>query len=91
MAFARRWAAAAARSSNRANPLLMFGLALVLVCLVLAAQFNSFRDPLAVLVSLPVGVAASVASPRERRGTQRSRSRWRSRRLSSLWGGLRLA
>ncbi|MCB9665363.1 MAG: efflux RND transporter permease subunit [Alphaproteobacteria bacterium] len=39
---------------------LMFVLALVLVYLVLAAQFDSFVDPVPILVSLPVAVAAGL-------------------------------
>ncbi len=41
---------------------LVFGLALALVFLVLAGQFDSFRDPLPILVSLPVGVAGGLGT-----------------------------
>ncbi len=41
---------------------LVFGLAIVLVFLVLAAQFDSFFDPVPILVSLPVAVAAGVGA-----------------------------
>ena len=39
---------------------LLFGLSLILIFLVLAAQFNSFRDPLVVLVSVPLSIFGAV-------------------------------
>lgn len=39
-----------------------FGLALVFIYLVLAAQFESFRDPLVILLSVPLAVAGAVAA-----------------------------
>ena len=41
---------------------MVFGLALVLVYLVLAAQFNSFLDPVPILISLPVAVAGGIGA-----------------------------
>jgi len=39
---------------------LLFSVAMVLIFLVLAAQFNSFRDPLVVLVSVPLSIFGAV-------------------------------
>jgi multidrug efflux pump len=39
-----------------------FGLALVFIYLVLSAQFESFRDPLVILLSVPLAVAGAVAA-----------------------------
>ncbi len=39
-----------------------FALALVLVYLVLAAQFESFRDPLTILMTVPLALAGALAS-----------------------------
>jgi multidrug efflux pump len=38
----------------------LFGISLLVIFLVLAAQFNSFRDPLIVLVSVPMSVFGAV-------------------------------
>jgi multidrug efflux pump len=38
----------------------LFGLSLLLIFLVLAAQFNSFRDPLVVLVSVPLSIFGAM-------------------------------
>jgi multidrug efflux pump len=38
----------------------LFGLSLTLIFLVLAAQFNSFRDPLVVLVTVPLSIFGAV-------------------------------
>ena len=38
----------------------LFGLSLILIYLVLAAQFNSFRDPLVVLVSVPLSIFGAI-------------------------------
>ncbi|MHA7816627.1 MAG: efflux RND transporter permease subunit [Pseudohaliea sp.] len=38
----------------------LFGLSLILIFLVLAAQFNSFRDPLVVLVAVPLSIFGAV-------------------------------
>jgi multidrug efflux pump len=38
----------------------LFGLSLLLIFLVLAAQFNSFRDPLVVLVAVPLSIFGAV-------------------------------
>jgi multidrug efflux pump len=42
--------------------LFVFGLAVVLVWLVLAAQFDSFVDPLAILVSVPMALSGALLS-----------------------------
>jgi multidrug efflux pump len=42
--------------------LFAFGLALALIYLLLAAQFESFRDPLIILVTVPLSVAGALAS-----------------------------
>jgi multidrug efflux pump subunit AcrB len=42
--------------------LFAFGLALLLIYLMLAAQFESFRDPLIILVTVPLSVAGALAS-----------------------------
>jgi multidrug efflux pump len=39
---------------------ILFALSLTLIYLVLAAQFNSFRDPLVVLVSVPLSIFGAV-------------------------------
>ncbi|MBC7162571.1 MAG: efflux RND transporter permease subunit [Immundisolibacter sp.] len=41
---------------------LTFGLALAFIYLVLSAQFESFRDPLVILLSVPLAVAGAVAA-----------------------------
>jgi multidrug efflux pump len=38
----------------------LFALSMVLIFLVLAAQFNSFRDPLVVLVSVPLSIFGAI-------------------------------
>lgn len=40
----------------------MFILALVLIYLVLAAQFESFRDPLTIMITVPLALAGALAS-----------------------------
>jgi multidrug efflux pump len=47
---------------SNASLTLVFGLALVLVYLVLAAQFDSFLDPVPILISLPVAVAGGLGA-----------------------------
>jgi multidrug efflux pump len=42
--------------------LFAFGLALALIYLVLAAQFESFRDPLIILVTVPLSMAGALGS-----------------------------
>ena len=39
---------------------ILFGLSLMLIFLVLSAQFNSFRDPLVVLVSVPLSIFGAM-------------------------------
>ena len=41
---------------------LLFGLSLTIIFLVLAAQFNSFRDPLVVLISVPMSIFGAVVT-----------------------------
>ncbi len=49
-------------ASKRANPTLIFALALLIVYLILAAQYESFLTPLAVVLSVPlVVIGAAVA------------------------------
>jgi multidrug efflux pump len=43
-----------------ASTLLLFGLALVFIFLVLAAQFESFIDPLVILLSVPLAIAGAM-------------------------------
>ena len=45
---------------ERASFPLLFSMAMILIFLVLAAQFNSFRDPLVVLVSVPLSIFGAV-------------------------------
>jgi len=45
-----------------ASLLFAFGLAVALVYLMLAAQFESFRDPLIILVTVPLSVAGALAA-----------------------------
>jgi multidrug efflux pump len=40
---------------------ILFGFALVVIFLVLAAQFESFRDPLVILVTVPLAVSGALA------------------------------
>lgn len=39
-----------------------FGLALLLVYLILSAQFESFRDPLIIMITVPLAIAGAVFS-----------------------------
>jgi multidrug efflux pump len=45
-----------------ASLLFAFGLAIALIYLMLAAQFESFRDPVIILVSVPLSIAGALAS-----------------------------
>jgi len=45
-----------------ASLLFAFALAVVLIYLMLAAQFESFRDPLIILVSVPLSIAGALAA-----------------------------
>jgi multidrug efflux pump len=49
-----------AESSN--TLLFAFGLALVLIYLILAAQFESFRDPMVIMFTVPLAVAGALIS-----------------------------
>jgi multidrug efflux pump len=42
--------------------LFTFGLAIILIFLVLAAQFESFRDPLIIMLTVPLAIAGAVIS-----------------------------
>lgn len=47
---------------SSSNTLFAFGLALVLIFLILAAQFESFIDPLIIILTVPMAVAGAVFS-----------------------------
>jgi len=47
---------------ERSSFALLFGLSLTLIFLVLAAQFNSFRDPLVVLIAVPMSIFGAVVT-----------------------------
>jgi len=47
---------------SSSNTAFAFGLALVLIYLVLAAQFNSFTDPFIILITVPLAIAGAVIS-----------------------------
>jgi len=47
---------------ERSSFALLFGLSLAVIFLVLAAQFNSFRDPLVVLIAVPMSIFGAVVT-----------------------------
>ncbi|WP_062260890.1 efflux RND transporter permease subunit [Endozoicomonas arenosclerae] len=47
--------------SNQSSILMIFGLAMLIVYLVLAAQFESFIHPLVVMLTVPLGLAGALA------------------------------
>ncbi|GAB3767035.1 efflux RND transporter permease subunit [Spirosoma pomorum] len=49
-------------AESSSNTLFAFGLALVLVYLILAAQFDSFIDPLIIMITVPLALAGAVFS-----------------------------
>ncbi|CAN5224319.1 efflux RND transporter permease subunit [soil metagenome] len=49
-------------AESSSNTLFAFGLALILVYLVLAAQFDSFIDPLIIMITVPLALAGAVFS-----------------------------
>jgi multidrug efflux pump len=49
-------------AESSSNVMFAFGLALVLVYLVLAAQFESFRDPIVIMVTVPLALAGALLS-----------------------------
>ncbi len=49
-------------SESSGNTLFAFGLALVLIFLVLAAQFESFIDPLIIMLTVPLAIAGALLS-----------------------------
>lgn len=49
-------------SESGANTLFAFGLALLLVYLILAAQFESFLDPFIIILTVPMAVAGALLS-----------------------------
>jgi multidrug efflux pump len=49
-------------SESSSNTLFAFGLALVLVYLILAAQFDSFVDPFIIMLTVPLALAGAVFS-----------------------------
>ena len=46
--------------SERSSFALLFGLSMLIIFLVLSAQFNSFRDPLVVLIAVPMSIFGAV-------------------------------
>lgn len=49
-------------AESSSNTIFAFGLALLLVYLVLSAQFESFRDPLIIMFTVPLAIAGAVLS-----------------------------
>lgn len=49
-------------SESSSNIIFAFGLALILIYLVLAAQFESFVDPLAIMLTVPLALAGALLS-----------------------------
>jgi multidrug efflux pump len=49
-------------AESSSNTLFSFGLALILVFLILAAQFESFMDPLIIMFTVPLAIAGAVFS-----------------------------
>jgi multidrug efflux pump len=49
-------------AESSSNTLFAFGLALMLVYLILAAQFESFRDPLVIMLTVPLAVVGALLS-----------------------------
>jgi HAE1 family hydrophobic/amphiphilic exporter-1/multidrug efflux pump len=49
-------------AESSSNTAFAFALALVLIFLVLAAQFESFRDPLIIMLTVPLAIAGAVLS-----------------------------
>ncbi len=47
---------------SSSNTLFAFGLALVLIFLILSAQFESFIDPFVIIITVPMGVAGALFS-----------------------------
>jgi multidrug efflux pump len=47
---------------SSSNTSFAFGLALLLICLILAAQFESFIDPLIIILTVPMAVAGALFS-----------------------------
>ena len=67
----------AAGDAARATPsLIAFGLAIIVIYLVLAAQFESFRDPLIIMMSVPLSIFGAMC--RSISGLARSTSTRRS-------------
>ena len=49
-------------SESSSNTAFAFGLALILIYLVLAAQFESFKDPFTIMLTVPLAIAGAVLS-----------------------------
>jgi hydrophobe/amphiphile efflux-1 (HAE1) family protein len=49
-------------AESSSNILFAFGLALILIYLVLAAQFESFRDPFTIMLTVPLALAGALLS-----------------------------
>ncbi|MFX6246283.1 efflux RND transporter permease subunit, partial [Acinetobacter baumannii] len=51
-------------SESSSNTSFAFGLALILIYLVLAAQFESFKDPFTIMLTVPLALAGALLSLR---------------------------
>jgi HAE1 family hydrophobic/amphiphilic exporter-1/multidrug efflux pump len=49
-------------SESSSNTAFAFGLALILIYLVLAAQFESFKDPFTIMLTVPLAIAGAILS-----------------------------
>ena len=47
---------------SSSNTTFAFGFALILIYLVLAAQFESFKDPLTIMITVPLALAGALLS-----------------------------
>ncbi len=56
------WTAMSYEEKHAASPVLIFGLAVVLVFFVLAAQYESWTNPLAVILVVPLALLGTVAA-----------------------------
>jgi multidrug efflux pump len=66
--------------------MLTFALALLIVYLVLAAQFESFIHPLVIMLTVPLAVLGALLGPV---GHRQARSTCSARSASSCWSGWR--
>ena len=49
-------------AESSSNTIFAFGLALILIYLVLAAQFESFKDPITIMITVPLALAGALLS-----------------------------